>query len=83
MEDTSVKHMVPGANYVQDSEFFEFDQNRIDNCFKEDRIWVVYDDSDGIPCYYALINKVVFLHPFEVQLRWIQGKDNDHGDLTR
>ena len=71
MEDPSVKYMVPGSNFVQDSYFFEFDQNRTDTCFKEDQIWDVYDDSDGMPCYYSLINKVLLLHPFKVQLRWI------------
>ena len=71
MKDPSIKDMVFGSNFVHDSYFFEFDQNRIDNCFKEDQIWAIYDDSDGIPRYYALINKVVSLHPFEVQLRWM------------
>ena len=65
MEDPSLKYMVPGLNFVQDSDFFEFDQNRADNCFKEDHIWDVYDDSDGMPSYYVLINKVVHCIPMK------------------
>ena len=64
MGDPSIKDMVPSSNFVQDSSFFEFDQNGTDNCFKEDWICIVYDDSDGMPRYYYLINKVVSLHPF-------------------
>ena len=38
---------------------------------KRTRFKAIYDDSDGMPHYYSFINKVVLLHPFEVQLRWI------------
>ena len=51
---------------VQDSDFYEFDQDKVDNYFKENQILAMYDDHDGMSRYYALINKVVSLDPLKV-----------------
>ena len=43
----------------------------------------MYDDHDGMPRYYALINKVVSLDPFKVQMTWLEGKENGDECLIR
>lgn len=83
LEDPSVKIVDPGSINVQDSEFYDFDKDRIEECFEENQIWAIYDDYDGMPRYYALINKIISLHPFKVQMSWLEGKDNGDENLIR
>jgi hypothetical protein len=83
MEDPSVKIVDPGSITVQDSDFYDFDKDRIEDCFEENQIWAIYDDGDGMPRYYALINKIISLHPFKVQMSWLERKDNGDDNLIR
>ena len=43
----------------------------------------MYDDHDGMPRYYDHIDKVVSLHPFKVQVTWLEGKGNGDECCTR
>ena len=43
----------------------------------------MYDAHDGMPQSYALINKVVSLDPFKVQMTCLEGKDNCDECLIR
>lgn len=64
---------------VEDSDFYDFDTGRVEKSFKKGQIWALYDDDDGMPRHYGLIEEVVSRHPFEVKLAWLDPQNN--GDL--
>ncbi|KAL6996939.1 hypothetical protein U1Q18_007063 [Sarracenia purpurea var. burkii] len=61
---------------VPDSDFYDFDKDRIQKSFGESQVWAAYDDDDGMPRYYALIHKVVSKRPFKMQISWLNSKSN-------
>lgn len=82
-EDPCVKIVNPGLIQVQDSDFHDFDKDRMENCFEENQLWAIYDDDDGMPRYYAVIQKIMSLRPFKVQMGWLERKDDDNEDLIK
>eukprot|EP01018_Ginkgo_biloba_P003762 Gb_17193 [translate_table: standard] len=62
---------------VPDPDFYDFDKDRTEECFKENQIWAVYDDDDGMPRFYALIQRVASLNPFKLQMSWLNAKNNN------
>ncbi|KAK4261493.1 hypothetical protein QN277_004482 [Acacia crassicarpa] len=56
---------------VEDSDFYDFDKDRVERSFKKGQVWAVYDDDDGMPRNYALIDEVVSVNPFEVRISWL------------
>lgn len=70
---------------VPDSDFYDFDKDRTENCFDTNQIWATYDDENGMPRFYARIVRVVSLDPFKVQMNWIEPKLNKYqtcGEFT-
>lgn len=61
---------------VPDSDFHEFDKERTPSSFGENQVWAVYDDDDGMPRLYALIQKVLSKRPFKLQISWLNSKSN-------
>ncbi|KAI3834741.1 hypothetical protein MKX03_013994 [Papaver bracteatum] len=51
-------------------DFYDFDKDKREECFAFDQIWALFDDLDGMPRYYARINKVY--SPFKVDLTWLE-----------
>ncbi|KAF3792958.1 Chaperone protein dnaJ 49 [Nymphaea thermarum] len=68
------------AMRVEDSDFYDFDQDRTERSFKKGQVWAVYDDDDGMPRHYGLIDEVVSLDPFRLQMSWLDLQNN--GDKT-
>ncbi|KAL5538039.1 hypothetical protein UlMin_044524 [Ulmus minor] len=67
---------------VEDSDFYDFDKDRVERSFKKGQVWAVYDDDDGMPRNYALIDEVVSVNPFEVKISWLDLQGNgDEGLL--
>ncbi|OIW03369.1 hypothetical protein TanjilG_29354 [Lupinus angustifolius] len=62
---------------VPDPDFHDFDGDRIENAFGENQIWAAYDDDDGMPRFYALINSVISTKPFKMKISWLSSKTND------
>ena len=60
---------------VPDPHFYDFDKDRTEECFQENQIWAAYDD--GMPQFYASIQKVVFKNPFKLKMRWLNSKHNN------
>lgn len=60
---------------VPDPEFYDFDNDRIEESFGEDQVWAVYDENDGMPRIYALIHSVS-KGPFRVQISWLNAKSS-------
>ncbi|XP_076946387.1 uncharacterized protein LOC143617853 [Bidens hawaiensis] len=63
---------------VADPEFHDFDSSRSEDCFKEGQVWAVYDDHDGMPRLYAIINKVMSLNPFKMYVCWLNPKPDNN-----
>ncbi|KAK4422499.1 DnaJsubfamily B member 11 [Sesamum alatum] len=66
---------------VEDSDFHDFDKDRRERSFKKGQVWAVYDDDDGMPRHYALIDEIVSVNPFEVTLSWLQFQNNGDDEL--
>nr|GMD96150.1 DnaJ domain containing protein [Ipomoea batatas] len=64
---------------VEGSYFYEFGNDREERSFKKGQVWAVYNDDidDGMPRYYALIDEVLSVNPFEVRLFWLDLQNND------
>ncbi|KAL8208362.1 hypothetical protein R6Q57_007774 [Mikania cordata] len=66
-----------GTMTVEDSDFYDFDKGRVEKSFKKGQIWALYDDDDGMPRHYGLIDKVVSTNPFEVNMSWLDPQINN------
>ncbi|GLJ44370.1 hypothetical protein SUGI_0929880 [Cryptomeria japonica] len=62
---------------VPDADFHDFDKDRAPDCFKEEQIWAVYDDDDGMPRFYARIHKILKSKEFEVKMNWLEPLKKD------
>ncbi|KAI3727968.1 hypothetical protein L6452_16592 [Arctium lappa] len=68
---------------VEDSDFYDFDTGRVERSFKKGQVWALYDDDDGMPRHYGLIDEVVSTHPFEVDMAWLDPQINgDEGLIS-
>lgn len=59
---------------VPDPDFHDFDLDRTERSFEENEVWAAYDDNDGMPRFYAMINKVISRKPFKVRLNFLNSK---------
>ncbi|WJX56322.1 hypothetical protein P8452_41989 [Trifolium repens] len=64
---------------VADSDFYDFDKDRVERSFKKGQVWAVYDDDDGMPRSYALIDETVSANPFKVMISWLDLQNNGDG----
>ncbi|KAI3442832.1 J domain-containing protein [Psidium guajava] len=62
---------------VPDSDFHNFDLDRSESSFEVDQVWASYDDDDGMPRFYAKIQKVISRKPFKIQISWLNSKSSD------
>lgn len=62
---------------VPDSDFHNFDLDRSESSFEVDHVWASYDDDDGMPRFYARIQKVISRKPFKIQISWLNSKNSD------
>ncbi|CAH8381055.1 unnamed protein product [Eruca vesicaria subsp. sativa] len=67
--DGEVKDIV-----VPDSDFHDFDLDRTESSFQDDEIWAAYDVDDGMPRFYARIQKVISVDPFKMRISWLNTK---------
>ncbi|KAH7670250.1 DnaJ domain-containing protein [Dioscorea alata] len=56
---------------VPDPDFYNFDGDRSENSFGDEDIWAVYDNEDGMPRFYALVQKVVSVKPFKIHISFL------------
>ncbi|KAJ8754318.1 hypothetical protein K2173_002769 [Erythroxylum novogranatense] len=61
---------------VVDSDFYDFGRDRVERSFRKGQVWAVYDDDDGMPRHYGLIDEVISVNPFEVTLGWLDLQSN-------
>lgn len=77
IEDSTAKFVEPVSITVPDPDFYDFDKDRTEECFQENQIWAAYDDDDGMPRFYASIQKVVSKNPFKLQMSWLNSRHNN------
>ncbi|KAF5729739.1 putative DNAJ heat shock N-terminal domain-containing protein [Tripterygium wilfordii] len=70
-----------GIMAVEDSDFYDFDKDRTERTFKKGQIWAIYDDDDGMPRYYGLIDEIVSVYPFELKFSWLDPQSNGDDGL--
>ncbi|KAM1432266.1 hypothetical protein TB2_014055 [Malus domestica] len=63
---------------VEDSYFYDFDKDRVGRSFEKGQVWAIYDDDDGMPRLYGLIDEVVSVKPFEVKMSWLDLQNNGY-----
>ncbi|ONK71562.1 uncharacterized protein A4U43_C04F9930 [Asparagus officinalis] len=61
---------------VEDSDFHDFDKDRTEKSFVKGQVWAVYDDDDGMPRLYGLIDEVLSSNPFRVKMCWLDVQNN-------
>ncbi|KAI0489419.1 hypothetical protein KFK09_029261 [Dendrobium nobile] len=77
VDDDSDKDLdLPVSIDVPDPDFHDFDNDRTEEAFGGDQIWATYDEDDGMPRYYALIQKVLSTNPFKVRMSFLTSKSN-------
>lgn len=62
-----------------DPDFSDFEKDKAENCFAADQFWAIFDNSDSMPRYYALVRKV--FSPFKLQITWLEPDPDDEGEI--
>ncbi|KAK8951782.1 Chaperone protein dnaJ 13 [Platanthera zijinensis] len=75
-EDVVKEVNQPVSIDVPDPDFYDFDTDRSEKSFGSDQIWATYDDDDGMPRYYALIQKVLSTKSFKVRMSYLASRSN-------
>lgn len=82
-EDDSILSSSPGTtpdpefHEYPDPEFFDFDKQREEQCFKVGQVWAAYDTADAMPRFYAKIRKIFSPPGFKVRLTWLEANPDD------
>lgn len=63
-----------------DPEFCDFDKDRREECFAAGQIWAIYDTTDAMPRFYALISKV-YCPGFKLQITWLEPNPDDNDEI--
>ncbi|CAI9092520.1 OLC1v1027776C1 [Oldenlandia corymbosa var. corymbosa] len=67
---------------VPDPDFHDFDLDRVESSFGDNEVWAAYDDDDGMPRYYAMVNKVISRKPFKLRISWLNSRTtNEFGSM--
>ncbi|XP_072964550.1 uncharacterized protein [Typha angustifolia] len=74
--DSNSEDNEPISIDVPDPDFHDFDSDRSESSFQNDQIWATYDEEDGMPRYYALVQKVISLTPFKIRMSYLTSKSN-------
>ncbi|KAL5209875.1 hypothetical protein ABZP36_005498 [Zizania latifolia] len=73
----------PLSYIVPDPDFHDFDKDRTEESFQSGQIWATYDEEDGMPRYYAFIQKVLSLEPFKLKISFLASRTNsEFGSLN-
>ncbi|KAF5732223.1 hypothetical protein HS088_TW18G00914 [Tripterygium wilfordii] len=74
--DPDTKGIDPLSMSVPDPDFHDFDGDRVEKSFRDNQVWAVYDDDDGMPRYYAMIHNMLSVKPFKMRISWLNSKSN-------
>ncbi|XP_048136599.1 uncharacterized protein LOC115741587 [Rhodamnia argentea] len=74
--ESESENFVVKQTIVADPEFHDFENDRTEVSFADNKVWATYDGDDRMPRYYALIHNVITLRPFKVSISWLSSKGN-------
>ncbi|XP_078156039.1 uncharacterized protein LOC144551802 [Carex rostrata] len=57
---------------VPDSEFHDFDLDRTRHAFRKEQVWACYDDDDGMPRFYAFVQKILSSKRFKIRFSYLK-----------
>ncbi|OIW13837.1 hypothetical protein TanjilG_31726 [Lupinus angustifolius] len=63
-----------------DADFSDFEKDKAESCFTVNQFWAIYDDTDTMPRFYALVKKVA--SPFKLQITWLEPDPDDEGGIS-
>ncbi|XP_057426795.1 uncharacterized protein LOC130720193 [Lotus japonicus] len=64
---------------IPDTDFNDFDKDKEEDCFAVNQFWAIYDSTDGMPRFYALVRKVAT--PFKLKISWLEPDPDDEGEI--
>ncbi|KAL2922831.1 DnaJ-like protein subfamily B member 12 [Bienertia sinuspersici] len=75
---TSSRETTPEPEFYEypDPEFFDFDKQREEQCFKVGQVWAAYDTADAMPRFYAKIRKIQS-PGFKLRITWLEANPDD------
>ncbi|KAJ1417079.1 hypothetical protein SESBI_16764 [Sesbania bispinosa] len=62
-----------------DPDFSDFEKDRAEDCFSVNQFWAIFDTTDSMPRFYALVRKVY--SPFKLQITWLEPDSDDQGEI--
>ncbi|KAI9114926.1 hypothetical protein K1719_013939 [Acacia pycnantha] len=78
-KETGEAAEAPTFYVLPDAEFSDFEMDKKEDSFANGQIWAIYDTTDGMPRFYALIRKV--LSPgFKLRITWFEADPDDEDE---
>ncbi|KAK7296168.1 hypothetical protein VNO77_50618 [Canavalia gladiata] len=62
-----------------DPDFSDFERDKAEDCFAVNQLWAIFDNTDSMPRFYALVNKVY--SPFKLRIIWLEPDSDDQGEI--
>ncbi|KAK7344210.1 hypothetical protein VNO77_13564 [Canavalia gladiata] len=69
----------PEVIHCPDADFNDFEKGKADVCFAVNQLWAIYDTTDSMPRFYALVKKVA--SPFKLQITWLEPDPDDQSEI--
>ncbi|TKY52174.1 DnaJ-like subfamily B member 12 [Spatholobus suberectus] len=69
----------PEVFHCPDTDFNDFEKGKEEDCFAVNQLWAIYDSTDTMPRFYALVKKVA--SPFKLQINWLEPDPDDQGEI--
>ncbi|KAK2456438.1 hypothetical protein QL285_003805 [Trifolium repens] len=63
-----------------DPDFNNFEKDKADESFAANQLWAIYDTTDAMPRFYALIKKVTF--PFKLHITWLEADPDEDDEVA-
>ncbi|KAF3327780.1 hypothetical protein FCM35_KLT06386 [Carex littledalei] len=57
---------------VPDPEFHDFDLDRTRHAFQKGQVWACYDDDNGMPRFYAFVQKILSSKRFKIRFSYLK-----------
>ncbi|KAG5087148.1 hypothetical protein JHK82_054545 [Glycine max] len=62
-----------------DPDFSDFERDKAEDCFAVNQLWAIFDNTDSMPRFYALVKKVY--SPFKLRITWLEPDSDDQGEI--
>ncbi|KAK7391956.1 hypothetical protein VNO78_20380 [Psophocarpus tetragonolobus] len=69
----------PEIFHCPDTDFNDFEKDKEEDCFAVNQLWAIYDSTDAMPRFYALVKKIA--SPFKLQITWLEPDPDDQDEI--